>query len=198
MGSLPVHSIHTLDGSRVVSMASEIGGGVNQAIDGMSVREDSSSIRSHTSPSAAEPADTPPLFILIVDDDAALRLTLQRMLAPGAFGRYIVECAQDGGEAIEHIKTHKPDLIITDIYMPVSDGFELINWMRAQSITVPLLAMSGSGSTAKSYYDPLRIAERLGAQAVLDKPFRSWQLIEAIDRILGGRALPGREQAEAQ
>lgn len=138
------------------------------------------------------PAATQPLVILIVDDDAALRLTLQRMLAPGAFGRYIVECAQDGGEAIEHIKARKPDLIITDIYMPVSDGFELINWMRAQSISVPVLAMSGSGSSAKSYYDPLKVAERLGAAAILDKPFRSWQLIEAIDRILAGRTPPPR------
>jgi CheY-like chemotaxis protein len=129
-----------------------------------------------------------PLFILIVDDDAALRLTLQRMLEPGDFGRYFVECVQDGGEAIEAIKRRVPDLIITDIYMPVADGFELLNWMRAQSLTVPVLAMSGSGSTAKSYYDPLRIAERLGATAVLDKPFRSSQLIEAIDRILGRRA----------
>jgi CheY-like chemotaxis protein len=143
-------------------------------------------------PAGPEPADTQPLVILIVDDDAALRLTLQRMLAPGAFGRYIVECAQDGGEAIEHIKARKPDLIITDIYMPVSDGFELINWMRAQSISVPVLAMSGSGSSAKSYYDPLKVAERLGAAAILDKPFRSWQLIEAIDRILAGRTPPPR------
>jgi CheY-like chemotaxis protein len=134
-----------------------------------------------------------PLSILIVDDDAALRMTLQRMLEPGAFGHYIVECAQDGGEAIESIKLHMPDLIITDIYMPVSDGFELINWMRSQGLNIPVLAMSGSGSTAKSYYDPLRIAERLGATAVLDKPFRSYQLIEAIDRILGGRSLPPRE-----
>jgi CheY-like chemotaxis protein len=137
---------------------------------------------------------TRPLTILIVDDDAALRLTLQRMLEPGQFGHYIVECAQDGGEAIDHIKARVPDLIITDIYMPVGDGFELINWMRAQAIDVPVLAMSGSGSTTKSYYDPLRIAERLGAKGVLDKPFRSWQLIEAIDRILSGRPLPPRER----
>jgi CheY-like chemotaxis protein len=137
-------------------------------------------------------AEIRPLFILIVDDDAALRLTLQRMLEPGSFGHYIVETAQDGGEAIEAIKLHLPDLIITDIYMPVSDGFELINWMRAQSIDVPVLAMSGSGSTAKSYYDPLRVAERLGAAAILDKPFRASQLIEAIDRVLAGRVAPPR------
>jgi len=141
---------------------------------------------------AAGPAAARPLLILIVDDDAALRMTLQRMLEPGSFGHYIVECAQDGGEAIEAIKLRLPDLIITDIYMPVSDGFELINWMRAQSIEVPVLAMSGSGSTAKSYYDPLRVAERLGATAILDKPFRASQLIEAIDRVLAGRVPPPR------
>ncbi|HVY98318.1 MAG TPA: response regulator [Dongiaceae bacterium] len=171
-------------------MAGETGDGVAEMLDGAPL--DSPEVRNLAAPSAADVADTEPLTILIVDDDAALRMTIQRMLAPGTFGRYIVDCAQDGGEAIEHIKLHMPDLIITDIYMPVSDGFELINWMRAQSINVPVLAMSGSGSTARSYYDPLRIAERLGAKAVLDKPFRSYQLIEAIDRILGGRTPPPR------
>lgn len=173
-------------------MSSEMSVGSSQLSNGGSpeVESTSSSPFAPSSPTGA--AEAPPLVILIVDDDAALRLTLQRMLAPGAFGRYIVECAQDGGEAIEHIKAHTPDLIITDIYMPVSDGFELINWMRAQSINVPVLAMSGSGSTAHSYYDPLRVAERLGAAAILDKPFRSWQLIEAIDRVLAGRTPPPR------
>jgi CheY-like chemotaxis protein len=165
-------------------MASETGSGTSLGLE-------SAPVRDLASPSAAE-GNRQPLVILIVDDDASLRLTIQRMLAPGTFGRYIVECAQDGGEAIEHIKSNMPDLIITDIYMPVSDGFELINWMRAQSLTVPVLAMSGSGSTVKSYYDPLRVAERLGAAAILDKPFRSWQLIEAIDRILAGRNPPPR------
>jgi len=161
-------------------------------IGGMSPPHASAPVLDESAPARNSAEPERPLSILIVDDDAALRLTLQRMLAPGAYGRYIVECAQDGGEAIEHIKAHKPDLIITDIYMPVSDGFELINWMRAQSISVPVLAMSGSGSTAKSYYDPLRVAERLGAVAILDKPFRSWQLIEAIDRVLAGRTPPPR------
>jgi CheY-like chemotaxis protein len=146
-------------------------------------------------PSTLEAGDSRPLTILIVDDDAALRMTLQRMLEPGSFGRYIVECVQDGGEAIDSIKLRIPDLIITDIYMPISDGFELINWMRAQAINVPVLAMSGSGSTAKSYYDPLRVAERLGASAVLDKPFRASQLIETIDRILGGRSPIPRDES---
>jgi CheY-like chemotaxis protein len=171
-------------------MASETSG-AGQMLKASSVPEDALP-SDLAAASLHETAGSGILTILIVDDDAALRLTIQRMLEPGAFGRYIVETAQDGGEAIEHIKARMPDLIITDIYMPVSDGFELINWMRAQSLTVPVLAMSGSGSTAKSYYDPLRIAERLGATAILDKPFRSWQLIEAIDRILAGRKPPPR------
>jgi CheY-like chemotaxis protein len=173
-------------------MASEMGGGRSASPDRVSMEcSSASSLREMPGDEPAANLNRRPLSILIVDDDAALRLTLQRMLAPGEFGSYLVECAQDGGEAIDHIKAHRPDLIITDIYMPVSDGFELINWMRAQSIDVPVLAMSGSGSTAQSYYDPLRVAARLGARAVLDKPFRSWQLIEAIDRLLGGRSLPG-------
>ena len=77
-----------------------------------------------------------------------------------------------------------PDLVLTDIYMPDADGFELINALRQRNLNVPVVAMSG-GTRAGSY-DNLSIATHLGAAAVIDKPFSNASLIDTIDRVIVG------------
>src|SRR5262245_53688731 len=108
-----------------------------------------------------------PSSVLIVDDDAGLRETLRRMI--DSVG-YEVVCVEDAKAAISTIAAKTPDIIITDIYMPAGDGFELLNWLRNNGVTIPVIAMSGSSSGVGDY-DQLSMAERLGAAAVLDKPF---------------------------
>ena len=130
----------------------------------------------------------PPFSVLIVDDDAGLCETLRRMVA--SIG-YEVACAEDARSAIAVIAKHTPDIIITDIYMPAGDGFELLNWLRNSAINIPVIAMSGSTS-GSGEYDQLSVAEHLGAAAVLDKPFRQSKLVETIDRVLANRGAPPR------
>jgi CheY-like chemotaxis protein len=130
----------------------------------------------------------PPFSVLIVDDDPALRETLRRMVASVG---YDVECAEDARSAITRVGRHTPDIIITDIYMPAGDGFELLNWLRNNGMRIPVIAMSGS-SSGSADFDQLSVAERLGAAAVLDKPFRQSKLVEAIDRVLANRGAPPR------
>jgi CheY-like chemotaxis protein len=128
--------------------------------------------------------------VLIVDDDPALRETLSRMVASVG---YDVDCAGDAHAAIAAVAKHVPDIIITDIYMPAGDGFELLNWLRNHGMTIPVIAMSGSGSGSGSgEYDQLSVAEHLGAVAVIDKPFRQSKLVETIDRVLAKRGTPAR------
>jgi DNA-binding NtrC family response regulator len=126
--------------------------------------------------------------VLIVDDDAGLRETLRRMI--DSVG-YEVACVEDARAAISTITEKMPDIIITDIYMPAGDGFELLNWLRNNGMRVPVIAMSGSSSGVGDY-DQLSMAERLGAAAVLDKPFRQSKLVETIDRVLANRGAPPR------
>ncbi|HVM85017.1 MAG TPA: response regulator [Candidatus Binatia bacterium] len=130
-------------------------------------------------------------WVLVVDDDAELRETLRRMLE--SIG-YRATCVADANAAMSAIDETKPDIVITDIYMPAGDGFELLNWMRRQEIAVPVIAISGSSRTLsdRSRYDPLQMAQELGAVAVLDKPFRQSQLAETIDRVLANRGVPPR------
>lgn len=130
----------------------------------------------------------PPCTVLIVEDDAALRETLRNMVASVG---YDVDCAEDARGAIANIHARRPDIVITDIYMPGADGFELINWIRSNGSGIPVIAMSGSTSSAGDY-DQLSVAEHLGAAAVLDKPFRQSKLVETIDRVLANRGAPPR------
>ena len=126
--------------------------------------------------------------VLVVDDDDDLRNMLHRMLASLD---YRVESVSDAGAAIASISAQPPDIILTDIYMPAGDGFELLNWLRSNEKAIPVVAMSGSGSVPNRY-DQLTVAEHLGAVAVIDKPFRQSLLVETLDRILGNRGAPPR------
>jgi DNA-binding NtrC family response regulator len=129
-----------------------------------------------------------PCTVLIVEDDAALRETLRKMVASIGFD---VDCAEDARGAIATIHARRPDIVITDIYMPAADGFELLNWIRNNATGIPVIAMSGSNSSTGDY-DQLSVAEHLGAAAVLDKPFRQSKLVETIDRVLAKRGAPAR------
>ena len=130
----------------------------------------------------------PPFSVLIVDDDPDLRETLRQMVASVG---YDVACVGDAPAAIATVGKHAPDIIITDIYMPAGDGFELLNWLRNEGIAIPVIAMSGS-SSGTGEYDQLSVAQHLGAAAVIDKPFRQSKLVETIDRVLANRGAPPR------
>jgi CheY-like chemotaxis protein len=133
-------------------------------------------------------AEHAPYSVLIVDDDESLRETLRRMVESVG---YDVRCAEDARTAIDYVNNRAPDIIITDIYMPAGDGFELLNWLRNNGIATPVIAMSGSTS-GSGEYDQLSVAEHLGAAAVIDKPFRQSKLVETIDRVLANRGAPPR------
>src|SRR5688572_2061564 len=110
-------------------------------------------------------AGRPSFSVLIVDDDPDLRETLRHMVASVG---YDVRCVEDARAAIGIIAERQPDIIISDVYMPAGDGFELLNWLRNNGVNIPVIVMSGSssGSTTTTTYDQLSVAEHLGASAV--------------------------------
>jgi DNA-binding NtrC family response regulator len=120
--------------------------------------------------------------ILVVDDDPDLRESLRVLLEAYDYG---VVLAENAAAAVVAVAAAKPDLVLTDIYMPDADGFELINSLRQRDLTVPVIAMSGGGRIAN--YDNLSIATHLGAAAVIDKPFSNASLIDTIERVIAGR-----------
>jgi DNA-binding NtrC family response regulator len=117
-------------------------------------------------------------FVLVVDDDKSVLKHLHMVLEAA---EYEAHCAESAHEAIAKIGDRRPDIVLTDIYMIESDGFELINWMRSHAGSIPVIAMSEGNPMNLG---ELSTAERLGAVAVLDKPFLPGMVIETIARIL--------------
>lgn len=112
--------------------------------------------------------------VLIVDDTNTLRSLVQIYLL--AHGWEFVE-AQDGAEGLEKTRSLHPDVVISDVKMPVMDGFELCAAIRSdptlRDIPVVLLTMLGDeGSRARG--------QLVGASAFLTKPISPDTLREAV------------------
>lgn len=122
-------------------------------------------------------------LVLVVDDDAGLRDSIRALLESMGF---LVSTAANALEAIVEVGAQRPDVILTDIYMPQGDGFELISAMRSFGEAIPIVAMSG-GALQYGVDDHLGMAKRLGAEATLCKPFRAAALVETVDRAIGHR-----------
>jgi CheY-like chemotaxis protein len=120
--------------------------------------------------------------ILLVDDNEDARVTVARILDMAG---YSVTQAPNAKVATAMLKEQRPDLVITDIYMPEGDGFEMLNALRDQALSIPVIAMSGGG--VQQGMDVLAIAGRLGAKKVLYKPFARRQLLDAITEALSAQ-----------
>ncbi|RMH80831.1 MAG: response regulator [Calditrichaeota bacterium] len=118
--------------------------------------------------------------ILVVDDDAQIRLMLERMLSRHGFE---VLVAEDGAEALKTAIQNPVDVILMDIIMPEKEGIETIVEMRKKFPRVKIIAMSG-GSPYLGADTNLTIARRVGADQILRKPFQQVELLGAIREVL--------------
>jgi CheY-like chemotaxis protein len=118
--------------------------------------------------------------ILLVDDDPTLRRGLVHAL--GSMG-YSILWATDGKAALELLATRRFRLLITDIYMPNNDGFEVIMGNSAMNTGTPVIAMSGGGIMGP-VEGILRSAANLGCVRTFEKPFELAEVLGAIREIL--------------
>ncbi|WP_188120312.1 response regulator [Actinoplanes lobatus] len=109
--------------------------------------------------------------ILVVDDEPDLRFILHRILARA--GHEIAE-AGDGAAALTSVHESPPDLVVTDMMMPVMGGVEFIRRLRADpaTATIPVLAVSGDWQLA------------VDADAVLAKPYERTELLTVAENLL--------------
>jgi two-component system chemotaxis response regulator CheY len=117
------------------------------------------------------------LDVLIVDDSAAIRKILHRVLVQAEVPLGKVHEASDGNEALERLKTDKVGLILSDINMPHMDGIEFLTRIKAQQEfkSVPVLMVTTEGSQAK-----VMQALELGAAGYVKKPFTADQIKEKL------------------
>ncbi len=122
-----------------------------------------------------------PLDVLIVDDSAAIRKILQRVLLQADVSLGTVIEAGDGVEAIEKLRQQKVSLILSDINMPNMDGLEFLSHLKTNDEwkKVPVLMVTTEGSQAK-----VMEAVELGAAGYVRKPFTAEQIKEKLDAIM--------------
>jgi two-component system KDP operon response regulator KdpE len=109
--------------------------------------------------------------ILVVDDDPAIRESLARELRAAG---YTTSLAADGAEGFTSFQTGAPDVVLTDLAMPRSDGFDLIAAIRGTS-AVPIIVLSVRGADA----DKVRALD-LGADDFVTKPFSLSELLARV------------------
>ena len=125
--------------------------------------------------------------ILVVDDEKPCLSLLQWHLQRNG---YEVLTAMNGDEALKVLEKHSVDLVITDIIMPGKDGLETIRDIRKRWPTLKVIAISGGGMCGTGLYTTLSL--KLGAALVMNKPFTSEELLQAVTA-----NLPSAECAEA-
>lgn len=120
--------------------------------------------------------------ILVIDDDPQVCDLLEQVLQKEG---HSVHSALNGDEGISLYRQYLPELIILDILMPEKEGLETILDLRREFPNVIVIAMSAASEGAK--IDLLELAQRLGAQYRMTKPFELKTVIELVNVALSKR-----------
>lgn len=112
--------------------------------------------------------------VLVVDDEKSFLLSLQAGLKQYA-NRFTTLTAANGKDAVEILKRAKVDLVVTDLHMPVMDGFELLALMTKEHPDVPVMIM-----TAYSTPEIKHRVEAIGAFRIQEKPIDFKELAESV------------------
>lgn len=116
--------------------------------------------------------------ILIIEDDDIVRELEESILVDAG---YNVTTTKNGNEGLESAISNKPDVVVTDIFMPEKEGLETIKELRKHFPDIKILAVSGGGQIAME--GVLKIAGVFGADIVLKKPFNPDILLEKVKEL---------------
>jgi len=123
--------------------------------------------------------------ILVVDDDAVIRASIARIMTREG---HEVAVAKDGKDGCLQCYRTQFDLVICDLFMPDKDGIETIRELRASSLTIPIICITGGGSyrdvTDVDSGDLSRMIRAFGATQTIAKPFKVGELLAAVQACL--------------
>jgi DNA-binding NtrC family response regulator len=123
--------------------------------------------------------------IVVIDDDIDHLSYVTTLLTRAGYACVSFSNARD---ALAHMKLNQAALVVTDIFMPDMDGFELLRALHRVLPAVPVVTLSGEGRMTKDFY--LECAEHLGAVATLRKPFDPEALCLIVARYATLRVVP--------
>ena len=115
--------------------------------------------------------------ILVVDDEENVRRLLRSMLG----NKYIVLEAKDGEVAIDIARSQKPDFILMDIMMPNIDGYTACYTIKQDPATktIPIVMLTAVGQELNK-----KLAQEMGADGYITKPFSLLELFNTVERFL--------------
>ena len=121
------------------------------------------------------------LNVLVVDDSAAIRKILQRVLEQIGIDIGTIYEAADGKEALKKLEAHDIGLVLSDIIMPNMDGLQLLTAVRARREwrDIPVIMITTEGSQNR-----VMDALQLGAKGYVRKPFTAEQIREKVSACL--------------
>jgi len=127
--------------------------------------------------------------ILVIDDDRAVLATIKMLLERAA---HSIEAVDNSHAGLKLLGTRAFDLLIVDIFMPGMDGFETMKLVHQSQPEMPVIVISGQQFRLASERQPdfLHMATRLGAVSSLQKPFKPFELLAAVNASLSNSAGP--------
>ncbi|HGJ65888.1 TPA: response regulator [bacterium] len=116
------------------------------------------------------------LKVLVVDDSALNRQVIVEYLR---HKEIITIEAEDGEQALQLVDTEKPDIILLDLIMPIMDGFEVLEYLKKQNNTIPVIVITAylKGNTFQKCME-------LGAKGFLNKPVKMQELFNLISQVM--------------
>ena len=120
--------------------------------------------------------------ILIADDEPNIVTALEFLLQKNG---YEVLIARNGDAALELVESHKPDLVLLDVMMPVKSGYEVCQRMRERAALRDIKIIM---LTAKGREVEMNKGLSVGADLYITKPFSTQELVQKINALLGVRA----------
>ena len=114
--------------------------------------------------------------ILIAEDDSKIRQLFERVLVKQG---YQVKGVDNGKEALDALEKEYYDLIISDVMMPVMDGYEMVSALRDAGSNIPVLMI-----TAKAEFDDMRQGFNSGADDYMVKPINVNEMVVRVGALL--------------
>lgn len=120
--------------------------------------------------------------VLIAEDEPSILEALDFVLKRAGWS---VRTVVDGDAVLDAVHQHRPRLLVLDIMLPKRSGFEVLKQIRADRSTsgLPVLVL-----TAKGQHQDRRIAEELGADRFVTKPYSNADVVDAVRALLGETA----------
>jgi two-component system chemotaxis response regulator CheY len=120
--------------------------------------------------------------LMIVDDSAAMRAFIVRVIELSGLEVAVCMQASNGQEALDLLRSNWVDIVLTDVNMPVMNGEQFVTCMEADELlrTIPVLVVSTDGSENR-----VQRMMSLGAKAYVKKPFSPELLRKSMEELLG-------------